>query len=97
MPLLNAELLQQLCVEGANRGEKALCFGRCYLPLWLRLDETSQSYLRQFIAGEKDASVGALVKELGGQLEMPPGDWHRNVNHPQDFKHIYHSAAGACL
>jgi len=86
MPFLHAELLEKLCLEGAGGGVGALCFGRCHLPLWLRLDESSRDYLRGFMEGKKETSVRALVRQLGGrQLEMPPGNWHLNVNRPEEF------------
>ncbi|MBB3059653.1 molybdenum cofactor guanylyltransferase [Microbulbifer rhizosphaerae] len=90
MPLLGAEQLEKLCAEGVGSGEGALCFGRCYLPLWLRLDESSRDCLQGAITPGKEASVKALVRELGGrQLEMPPGNWHINVNRPEEFAEIY--------
>ena len=90
MPLLGVEQLEKLCAEGTGIEARALCFGRCYLPLWLRLDEFSLEYLQRAITSEKEASVKALIRELGGrQLEIPPGNWHRNVNCPQEFAEIH--------
>ncbi|MGL6160730.1 molybdenum cofactor guanylyltransferase [Microbulbifer sp.] len=90
MPLLGAEQLEKLCAEGIGSGEGALCFGRCYLPLWLRLDESSRDYLQGAITPGNDASIKALIRELGGrQLEMPPGNWHINLNRPDEFSEIY--------
>ncbi|WP_308366166.1 MULTISPECIES: NTP transferase domain-containing protein [unclassified Microbulbifer] len=89
MPLLGAEQLEQLCAEGVGSGERALCFGRCYLPLWLRLDESGRDYLQGAITPGNEASIKALIRESGGrQLEMPPGNWHLNVNRPQEFAEI---------
>lgn len=87
MPLLGTEQLEQLCVEGVGSGEGALCFGRCYLPFWLRLDRCSRSYLRESMEGKKEASVRGLLSYLQGrQLPVPEGNWHINVNCPQEFE-----------
>lgn len=89
MPLLSADLLERLCAEGAAGDARALCYGRCYLPLWLSLERGGRDYLRGVVAGEKPASIKAMLGKLGGrQLEMPSGDWHRNINHPHEFEEI---------
>ncbi len=90
MPLLQARQLRDLCVAGSSSGASAACFGRCYLPLWLRLDGRSRACLRELVRGEGEASVRELLGRLGGrQLEMPPGDWHINVNRAQDFSDLF--------
>lgn len=84
MPLLQARQLQSLCAAGFSSGAGAACFGRCHLPLWLRLDGRSRACLLELV--REQASVRELIRRLDGrQLEMPPGDWHINVNRPQEF------------
>ncbi|MFC6632890.1 molybdenum cofactor guanylyltransferase [Microbulbifer taiwanensis] len=92
MPNLQRQQLQSLCAAGHSGGDSALCFGHCYLPLWLRLDNHSRTYLRACVGGVEDSSVGAMLRALNGrQLEMPPGDWHHNLNCPQAL-YRYHQS-----
>ncbi|MCW8125816.1 molybdenum cofactor guanylyltransferase [Microbulbifer halophilus] len=86
MPLLRRAQLQTLCSEGLANRAGALCFERCYLPLWLRLDEPSRDYLRGAVAEREKPSVRALIEAVSGrQLPKPPGDWHKNVNTMREF------------
>ncbi|WP_346837346.1 NTP transferase domain-containing protein [Microbulbifer sp. SAOS-129_SWC] len=90
MPLLQRTQLLTLC-RAARAGASAACFGRYRLPLWLRLDDDGRSYLRRIAAGDGggDASLGALLAALGGeQLPVPAGDWHCNVNRPEEFARV---------
>lgn len=87
MPLLQPVQLAQLCTAAVASNAAALCFGRHWLPLWLRLDSASRAYLDEVATGAGDASLRALMAGLGGaQLPPPPGDWHCNVNRPHEFK-----------
>ncbi|WP_323845324.1 molybdenum cofactor guanylyltransferase [Microbulbifer magnicolonia] len=89
MPLLQREILRQLCAAGAGGAASALCFGACYLPLWLRLDPRSRRYLQEFMAGGEGGAVRSLLQALGGrQLQAPDGDWHTNVNRPPEFQAV---------
>ena len=86
MPLLQAAQLQLLCNAALRSGARALCFGRYWLPLWLRLDANSRAHLREAALGRGDPSVRALFAACGGeQLPAPSGDWHWNINRPDEF------------
>ncbi|WOX04695.1 molybdenum cofactor guanylyltransferase [Microbulbifer pacificus] len=88
MPLLSPALLRQLCVAGQAL-EQAVCFGDFYLPCWLPLDQRSGRYLEAAAMGNAVASLRALFGYLGClQLPVPEGDWHLNVNGPQDFERL---------
>lgn len=89
MPLLQGALLERLCREGLESDAGALCFERCYLPLWLRLDERSREYLRRAVDGREAPSVRALIEAVGGHsLPKPLGDWHKNVNTLREFSEV---------
>lgn len=88
MPLLSPALLRQLCVAG-QAVEQAVCFGDFYLPCWLPLNPRCRDYLDAAATGHAVASMRALFGYLGCmQLTVPEGDWHLNVNRPQDFEHL---------
>ncbi|HEY8567861.1 MAG TPA: NTP transferase domain-containing protein [Microbulbifer sp.] len=88
MPLLSPTLLRRLCVAG-QAVEQAVCFGDFYLPCWLPLDQRSGRYLEAAAMGNAIASMRALFGYLGCmQLPVPEGDWHLNVNRPQDFERL---------
>ncbi len=89
MPLLQPAQLQQLCNAALRSGARAACFGRYWLPLWLRLDADSRAYLHEVAVGRGDPSVRALFAACGGeQLPVPGGDWHWNVNRPDEFHRV---------
>ena len=86
MPLLRRSHLQKLCEEGAGLEANAVCFGSYYFPLWLRLNRHSLEYLREFVEGARDGAVHALMRHLDGhRIQVPPGNWHINVNRPHQF------------
>lgn len=88
MPLLSPALLRQLCMAGQTV-EQAVCFGDFYLPCWLPLDQRGRRYLEAAAAGNAVASMRALFGYLGCmQLPVPEGNWHLNVNRPQDFERL---------
>ncbi|WP_160152618.1 molybdenum cofactor guanylyltransferase [Microbulbifer sp. ALW1] len=88
MPLLSRSLIRQLCVAG-QAVEQAVCFGDFYLPCWLPLNARCRSYLDAAAAGHAIGSMRALFGFLGClQLPVPDGDWHLNVNRPQDFQQL---------
>lgn len=88
MPLLSPALLQQLCAAG-EAVEQAVCFGDFYLPCWLPLNSRSRQYLDAAATGNAIASMRALFGCLGCmQLPVPAGDWHLNVNRPEDFQRL---------
>ncbi|WGL16255.1 molybdenum cofactor guanylyltransferase [Microbulbifer bruguierae] len=85
MPMLTPGLLRQLCVAGQTV-EQAVCFGNQYLPCWLPLGDRCRNYLRAAASGDAIASMRALFGYLGCvQLPEPEGDWHLNVNRPEDY------------
>ncbi|MBB5212408.1 molybdenum cofactor guanylyltransferase [Microbulbifer hydrolyticus] len=88
MPLLSPALLRQLCVAGQTV-EQAVCIGDFYLPCWLPLDGRCRKYLDAAATGNAIASMRALFGYLGClQLPVPDGDWHLNVNRPEDFRRL---------
>ncbi|WP_105103409.1 molybdenum cofactor guanylyltransferase [Microbulbifer pacificus] len=88
MPLLSPALLRQLCVAGQTV-QQAVCFGDFYLPCWLPLNPRCRRYLDAAAMGNAVASMRALFGYLGCmQLPAPEGDWHLNVNRPQDFERL---------
>ena len=88
MPLLSPSLLGQLCVAG-QAVEEAVCIGDFYLPCWLPLNDRSRKYLNAAATGNAIASMRALFGYLGCiQLPVPEGDWHLNVNRPEDFRRL---------
>ncbi|AQQ66859.1 hypothetical protein Mag101_03795 [Microbulbifer agarilyticus] len=85
MPLVSSALLEQLCVAGQTV-EQAVCFGDYFLPCWLPLGARSRKYLGAAAAGNAIASVRALFGFVGCvQLPAPEGDWHLNLNRPEDY------------
>ncbi|QIL90003.1 NTP transferase domain-containing protein [Microbulbifer sp. SH-1] len=88
MPLLSPALLRQLCLAG-REVEQAVCFGDFYLPCWLPLTPRCRHYLDAAAMGNAVASMRALFGYVGCmQLAVPEGDWHLNVNRPQDFARL---------
>ena len=88
MPLLSPALLRQLCAAG-QAVEQAVCIGDFYLPCWLPLNDRSRKYLDAAATGNAIASMRALFGYLGCiQLPVPDGDWHLNVNRPEDFRRL---------
>ncbi|WP_299596114.1 molybdenum cofactor guanylyltransferase [uncultured Microbulbifer sp.] len=88
MPLLSPVLLQQLCAAGQTV-EQAVCIGDFYLPCWLPINARSGKYLDAAATGNAIASMRALFGYLGCmQLPVPDGDWHLNVNRPEDFRRL---------
>ncbi|MCA0892903.1 molybdenum cofactor guanylyltransferase [Microbulbifer agarilyticus] len=88
MPLLSPGLLEQLCVVGQTV-EQAVCFGDYFMPCWLPLNARSRKYLGAAAAGDAIASVRALFGFVGCvQLPVPKGDWHLNLNRPEDFSRL---------
>ena len=86
MPLLTPGLLQRLCVAG-QAVEQAVCFGNYYLPCWLPLGQRCRNYLDAAAAGNAIASMRALFGFIGCmQLPEPEGDWHLNLNRPEDYQ-----------
>ena len=86
MPLLDRCHLLELCDAAAASGANAACFGAFNFPLWVRLNRYSLTYLREFIAGERGGAVSSLLQYLEGRrLQAPAGNWHFNVNRPQEF------------
>jgi molybdopterin-guanine dinucleotide biosynthesis protein A len=95
MPLLEPQQLEQLCLAGLDSGERPVCFGDFYLPLWLPLSERSRSYLQEVVEEKQPASVRALLNQLGfRQLVAPAGNWNCNINHPQEFEVVYKQLVG---
>ncbi|WP_078084335.1 molybdenum cofactor guanylyltransferase [Microbulbifer mangrovi] len=88
MPQLSPALLNQLCAAG-QAVEQAVCFGDFYLPCWLPLDDRCRQYLDAAAQGNAIASIRALFGYVGCmQLPVPAGDWHLNVNRPEDFQRL---------
>ncbi len=88
MPLLSPGLLEQLCAAGQTV-EQAVCFGDYFLPCWLPLGARSRKYLDAAAAGNAIASVRALFGFIGCvQLPAPEGDWHVNLNRPEDYSQL---------
>ncbi|WP_066967020.1 molybdenum cofactor guanylyltransferase [Microbulbifer sp. Q7] len=88
MPLLSSALLHQLCAAGQTV-EQVVCIGDVYLPCWLPLNDRCRSYLDAAVTGQVIGSVRALFGYLGCmQLPEPAGDWHLNVNRPEDFQRL---------
>ncbi|WP_231758221.1 molybdenum cofactor guanylyltransferase [Microbulbifer elongatus] len=86
MPLLTPGLLRRLCVAGQSV-EQAVCYGSYYLPCWLPLGQRCRDYLDAAAAGNAVASVRALFGFIGClSLPEPDGDWHLNVNRPEDYQ-----------
>ncbi|WP_406828206.1 molybdenum cofactor guanylyltransferase [Microbulbifer sp. ARAS458-1] len=86
MPLLTPGLLQRLCVAGQSV-EQAVCYGNHYLPCWLPLGQRCRNYLDAAAAGNAIASMRALFGFIGCmQLPTPEGDWHLNLNRPEDYQ-----------
>lgn len=88
MPLLRPALLEQLCAAG-QAVEQAVCIGDFYLPCWLPLNDRSRKYLDAAATGNAIASMRALFGFLGClQLPVADGEWHLNVNRPEDFRRL---------
>lgn len=89
MPRLEKTQLQQLCLAGLDSAGRPACFGEFFLPLWLPLTPECRAYLRAAEQGEAASSIRALLAQLGGvQLPVPAGDWHHNINTPQDYSDL---------
>lgn len=88
MPMLTPGPLQTLCVSGM-RAERAVCFDTFYLPCWLPLNARCRGYLNAAVQGRPTPSLRALFDFLGWeQLPVPEGEWHLNVNRPEEFAQI---------
>ena len=93
MPMLTPGPLQTLCASGMC-AQRAVCFEKFYLPCWLPLNARCRGYLNAAVQGRPTPSLRALFGFLGWeQLPAPDGEWHLNVNRPEEFAQITASVA----
>ncbi|MDX2465601.1 MAG: molybdenum cofactor guanylyltransferase [Porticoccus sp.] len=98
MPLLTAELLQNLICVGEESGT-AVCYKDCYLPLYLPISDGLIDYLAQvFTEGSnRPRSIKKMLSAVGFvQLPIIDTQMLSNTNTPQEWDAIQSLIEGVC-